>query len=157
MKNKVYYDPLRVSRVVISRKSSVLLVFSIKHKLWELPGGKLKPKETYKKGAKRELFEECNITATQLRLCAVVAHISHFLNVYQEEVRSIKRYFFADRVRGWKSLTAQDGEIEKIEWFTYSEALSLTDIHHETKAVLEQISLQGTKAPFKIIRLNVHR
>lgn len=156
MKNTVLYDQTRVARIVIIRKSKVLLVYSRKNVAWEFPGGKLKSNETYKRGAKRELFEECNIKATHLRLCAVVAHISHSQNVYQEEVRSLKRYFKADRVRGWKGLTFQETEIEKIEWFTFSEALSLTDIHPLTYAVLQELSIKDPKAPQKIIRLNIH-
>lgn len=59
-------DTDNVSKVVMIWKKNILLLQKSSTE-WELPGGHLTRGETFKKGAKREVFEETGIKINKLR------------------------------------------------------------------------------------------
>lgn len=62
---------IRVSAAILLNDQQILLSRRKKDKsyagMWEFPGGKTEPGESYKIALKRELFEELNIEVSKLR------------------------------------------------------------------------------------------
>ena len=60
-------DTKNVSKVIIKWKNACLLLQRAGDGTWELPGGHLELGETFKQGAKREVFEETQIKISKLK------------------------------------------------------------------------------------------
>ena len=60
-------DTKNVSKVIIEWKNACLLLQRAGDGTWELPGGHLELGETFKQGAKREVFEETQIKISKLK------------------------------------------------------------------------------------------
>ena len=145
------YDTARVARIIMLRKKGgvtyVLLVHSVKRDEWELPGGKLKRHESYEKGARREMLEE-----TGLRLLT----LNQFL-IWQHDVvsidstlttRTIKRYFVSSSRS--KKGRPNGTDVDELRWFALRDTLTLANIKHETRTILELIGLGVTKKSLSI-------
>jgi 8-oxo-dGTP pyrophosphatase MutT (NUDIX family) len=80
--------------------------------LWEFPGGKVKPGESYLAAARRELDEELSLTAESAGRCVL-------------SVRDPGSHFVIDFVEVVVSGDAQAHEHSEIGWFTLDELRSL--------------------------------
>ena len=63
-------------RVIVRNKESVLLVKHSYKDGWHLPGGGVKPGETLKDAAKREVMEETGVKVTGLRMFGTYTDLS---------------------------------------------------------------------------------
>lgn len=60
-------DVESVSKVIVKWKDRCLFLKRAKEKTWELPGGHLNFGESFKDGARREVFEETGIKISKLK------------------------------------------------------------------------------------------
>ena len=61
-------DTKLVSKVIIKWKDKCLVLKRSDNGHWELPGGHLNVSESFRKGAKREVYEETRIKLSKLKL-----------------------------------------------------------------------------------------
>lgn len=61
-------DTKSVSKVIIKWKNKCLMLQRSDNEQWELPGGHLNVSESFRKGAKREVYEETGIKISKLKL-----------------------------------------------------------------------------------------
>lgn len=154
MKREIYYDPIRIARVILARRKKVLLVLS-KRGWWEFPGGKLERSETYAQAAVRELKEETCLDLISLTLFRVMRHDVRWRRRDHHETRYLKHYFLATKIKGWKQIQPQEKEISEIRWCSQDEASQLLANNLEHLQVLTSLFTPSGKQPLKIVNLDI--
>jgi 8-oxo-dGTP pyrophosphatase MutT (NUDIX family) len=99
--------------IVENEKGQVLVIF--RHGRWDLPKGKLKMFENEKKGAIREVEEECGVTGL-----SVTGEFAPTYHMYEMKGKMVvkKTWWFLMHASGEQKLTPQTEEgITKVEWF----------------------------------------
>jgi 8-oxo-dGTP pyrophosphatase MutT (NUDIX family) len=61
-------DIKSVSKVIVKWKNKCLMLQRADNKQWELPGGHLNVSESFRKGAKREVYEETGLKISKLSI-----------------------------------------------------------------------------------------
>ncbi len=106
---------------VLKKDDKYLLVQEAKEKCrgkWNLPAGRLEPKETIVEGAKREVFEECGY---EVELTGIIQIANRVLE--DNEFVSI---IFNTKIIGGELKYNKD-EILDVKWFSYDEIMNMHD------------------------------
>ena len=85
---------------------------------WNLPAGRLLPKETIFDGTKREIFEECGYNVT-------LTGIAHIGNRVMSDNEFLCVIFSTDIVDG--TINFNKNEILDVNWFSYKEIIEMHD------------------------------
>ena len=126
-------DTRRVSKVIVTYNSKLLLLLPKNKQKWHLPGGHIKKDETFIQGAKREVHEETNLTIISLT------------SVYR--MNKFELFFCKTSTN---NVTLSD-EHRTFKWVLPDEALNKMQITRETKRdLLEAINKKMIKLPSKI-------
>lgn len=96
---------------------------------WGLAGGKVDEGETHEEAAKRELFEEFGITATQVTLLGITTSDA-VVNGVQKGVKSY--VYFADSYIMPKNDLVPNDEITEFKWMWAEDILERDDIFAPT-------------------------
>jgi|HigsolmetaAR205D_1030408.scaffolds.fasta_scaffold00789_1 8-oxo-dGTP pyrophosphatase MutT (NUDIX family) len=104
---------LGVRLIVTDDEKGVLLVRHTYVSGWYLPGGGVKKGETFLEAARRELWEECGIEASEMRIC-------HLYYSEREGKRDHIALFHVTRYRQHER-PKSDPEVADMRFFAWSE------------------------------------
>ena len=116
------------------------LLFILRHKIWDLPKGKVDKGETIKEAALREVSEECGIVGQQiLKQLPTTFHMyqSHFLESNANWILK-QTFWFEMKYSGQNIGTPQlEEDITEIRWFDRSDLpLVLSNIYSSLKPIV---------------------
>ncbi|MDO8497651.1 MAG: NUDIX hydrolase [bacterium] len=111
-----------VRAILVNEENKILLVRRVKEpekEKWSLPGGKVKWRETAKKGIQREIKEELQLIFTP--------HYLFFTEYILPEKKLHSHVMYYDgKYSG--TILAKDDEISELHFFSYSEVETLKNI-----------------------------
>jgi len=107
-----YEERIAGGGLVLNSKSEILFIF--RNNKWDLPKGHIEKGEEIKKGAVREVEEECGITSPQ-----IIAPLTETYHTYTHKGTEVLKhtYWFLMQYDGKEKLIPQLEEgITKVEW-----------------------------------------
>ncbi|MDO4283217.1 MAG: NUDIX hydrolase [Clostridia bacterium] len=138
LRKKVGHDPILTAGVglfVFNEKDEVLMQLRTDYNMWGLPGGAMELGESFEETAKRELKEETNLEADELKMIRVLSG----KDTYREYPNGDKLYditaiFVINKYHG--TLKINDSESKKLQYFNIDQ-LPMNITSH-TKNYLEK-------------------
>ncbi len=132
-----HFQYIKAAGAVVSKKNQILLIK--RFGMWDLPKGKVEPKESAKKAAYRELFEETNCK------CKIGTEICTTYHIYPFKKGFVLKQtkWFEARAKTSKQLKAQKKEgIEKVMFKPKKKALELlVDSYMSFKKIKDEINV----------------
>jgi len=123
---------------LVVKKNEIL--FILRHKIWDLPKGKIDKGETIEEAALREVSEECGIVGQQ-----IIKHLPSTFHIYKSPYSKTKgkwilkqTFWFEMKYEGQFSGTPQlDEDITEVRWFDRSSInLVLSNTYSSLKPIV---------------------
>jgi len=113
-----------------TNNKELAVIHRTKHNDWTLPKGKLKPGETWKEAALREVYEEtgCKVEIENFAgcICYIPANIPKVVLYWN--MKQIGECNFQP-----------NNEVDQLQWLEWSRAISLLNYHDERELVKKNI------------------
>ncbi len=119
-KIKGLYKVIKASGGVVVKDGKWLLMF--RRKIWDLPKGKLDKGENSQQAALREIQEE---TGVKVKIKGKICTTWHTYTLNNNRILKRTKWFLCDCIDDTKLMPQAEEQIEKLEWFTQSEAKTI--------------------------------
>lgn len=129
----------RATGVAVIKNNKVLLGLRTDGQGWSLAGGKMEESESVEQCAKRELFEEFNLTANKLEYIGQVSSQAIIRGVTCQVKPHI---FICNEFSGEIKLRLE--EMIEYKWFDLSEVKNIENIFPPSKEALKLITKKST-------------
>ncbi|MGN7388139.1 NUDIX hydrolase [Sporosarcina sp. SAFN-015] len=106
--------------IVTNEENQLLLQLRTDNNCWGLPGGSMELGETLEDVAKRELYEETNLTANELSLFNVYSGKElYYRYPHGDEVYNVVATFICENFEG--ELIAEKNEVLSLQFFSFND------------------------------------
>ena len=129
--------------IVVDSENRLLLQLRADNNCWGLPGGSMELGESLEEVAKRELYEECNLTANQLTFLNIFSGEQYYYQYpHGDEIFNVIATFVCEDYEG--ELRADNDEVLSLQFFSIDDLPSNLN-PPEIPIIHEYIQSRGIK------------